>query len=118
MAWASNDSDAADCARPAPSCSHTRLGWDLATMGDVAGGRGVVVVIRPRRRSQARCTCGWIGKGRLLPSSANVDALIHAAQHDCEPAIPLFQPGAVVPTKPPGDVNATSPRAPQLDAES
>jgi hypothetical protein len=69
-------------------------------MDDSRGGRGVVVVIRARYRNQARCTCGWIGKARLLLSSAKVDALLHAARDDCEPAIPLFQPGAVVPIKP------------------
>ncbi len=45
-------------------------------------------------RNQARCTCGWIGKASLLLSSAKVDALLHAARDDCEPAIPLFQPGS------------------------
>ena len=59
-------------------------------------------MIRLRHRNQARCTCGWIGKASLLLSSAKVDALLHAARDDCEPAIPLFQPGAVVPIKPPG----------------
>jgi hypothetical protein len=73
------------------------------------------VVIRPRHRCQARCTCGWIGKARLLLSSAKVDALIHAAQQDCEPAIPLFQPGAVVPTKSPGDLEADNPTGPMLE---
>ena len=75
-------------------------------MGDSTGGRGVVVVVRLRRRNQARCTCGWIGKASLLLSSAKVDALVHAARDDCEPGIPLFQPGAVVPTKPPGVLKA------------
>ena len=55
----------------------------------------MVVVIRPRYRSQGRCTCGWVGKARLLLSSAKVDALVHAAQEACRPAIPLFQPGVV-----------------------
>ena len=31
------------------------------------------------------------GKPRLLLSSAKVDTLIHAARHDCEPAVPLIQ---------------------------
>ena len=109
MAGASNDSDAADYAGPRRTAATLAEDGDLATMGDLGGRRGVVVVIRPRHRSQARCTCGWIGKARLLLSSAKVDALIHAAQHDCEPAMPLFQPGAVVPTTPPGDVNADIP---------
>jgi hypothetical protein len=74
------------------------VGGDLAIMGST-GGRGVVVVIRLRRRYQARCTCGWLGKATLLLSSAKVDALLHAARNDCDPGVPLFQPGAVVPTK-------------------
>ena len=78
-------------------------------MGDSTGGRGVVVVVRLRRRHQARCTCGWIGKVSLLLSAANVDALLHAARGGCEPGIPLFQPGAVVPTKPPGVLKADNP---------
>ena len=74
-------------------------GGTVKAMGDLGGGPGVVVVIRPRYRSQARCTCGWLGKTRLLLSSARVEALIHAAQTDCEPAIPLVQSWAV-PIKP------------------
>ena len=74
-------------------------GGTVKAMGDLGGGPGVVVVIRPRYRSQARCTCGWVGKTRLLLSSARVEALIHAAQTDCEPAIPLVQSWAV-PIKP------------------
>ena len=70
------------------------------------------MVVRLRRRNQARCTCGWIGKASLLLSSAKVDALVHAAGDDCEPGIPLFQPGAVLPTKPPGDLKADSPMDP------
>jgi hypothetical protein len=84
-------------------------------MGYPTGGRGVVVVIRLRHRSQARCTCGWIGKASLVRSSAKVDALIHAAQNDCEPAIPLFQPGADVPTKPPDILKADSPTDPKSE---
>ena len=68
-------------------------------MGDSTGGRGIVVVVRLRRRNQARCTCGWIGKASLLLSSAKVDALLHAARNECDTGLPLFQPGAVVPTK-------------------
>jgi hypothetical protein len=83
-----------------PGCRHTPEGGDLAAMGDSRGGRGVVVVTRVRYRNQARCTCGWIGKASVLLSSAKVDALLHAARDDCEPAIPLFQPGATVPSKP------------------
>jgi hypothetical protein len=70
------------------------------------------VVVRLRRRNQARCSCGWIGKASLLLSSAKVDALLHAARDDCEPGIPLFQPGAVVPTKPPGVLKADNPMDP------
>jgi hypothetical protein len=55
-----------------------------------------VGVFKARYRSQGRCSCGWIGKSRLLRSSAKVDALIHAAQNDCRPTIPLIHaPGAV-----------------------
>jgi hypothetical protein len=79
--------------------ANTLEGGDLAIMGGLTGGRGVVVVIRVRRRNQARCTCGWIGKASLLLASAKVDALLHAARNDCDPGVPLFQPGAVVPTK-------------------
>ena len=86
-------------------------------MGDLTGGRGVVVVIRLRHRSQARCTCGWIGKASLLRSSAKVDALIHAARNDCEPAIPLYQPGAVAP-KPSGVQDADSPTDPNRSANA
>ena len=68
-------------------------------MDQLTSGRGIVVVVRLRRRNQARCTCGWIGKASLLLSSAKVDALLHAARDDCEPGIPLSQPGAVLPTK-------------------
>jgi hypothetical protein len=64
-----------------------------------SGRRGIVVVIRLRRRNQARCTCGWIGKASLLLSSAKVDALLHAARNGCDPGVPLFQPGAIVPSK-------------------
>ncbi len=62
-------------------------------MGHLTSGRGVVVVVRLRRRNQARCTCGWIGKASLLLSSAKVDALLHAAREDCEPGIPLCAAG-------------------------
>jgi hypothetical protein len=36
-----------------------------------------------------------VAKPRLLLSSAKVEALIHAAQHDCEPAVPMIQRGAM-----------------------
>jgi hypothetical protein len=85
-------------------------------MGGSTGGRGVVVVIRVRRRNQARCTCGWIGKASLLLSSAKVDALLHAARNDCDPGVPLFQPGAVVPTKSPGVLEPDNPVDPTSQA--
>ena len=81
-------------------------------MGDSTGGRGVVVVVRLPRRNQARCTCGWTGKASLLLSSAKVNALLHAAREDCEPGIPLLQPGAVVPTTPSGVFKADNPMDP------
>jgi hypothetical protein len=88
-------------------CKHPE-GGDLTTMGGSTGGRGVVVVIRLRRRNQARCTCGWIGKASLLLSSAKVDALLHAARNDCDPGVPLLQPGAVVATKSEGVLKANT----------
>jgi hypothetical protein len=36
-----------------------------------------------------------VAKPRLLLSSAKVEALIHAAQHDCEPAVPMIQRGVM-----------------------
>lgn len=69
-------------------------------MGDSRGTRGVVVVTRVGYRNQARCSCGWTGKASLLLSSSKVDALLHAARNDCATGIPLYQPGAIVPTKP------------------
>ena len=100
--------EAADAANAAFVNGQRRAAFTLAEgcsvrpMGDLAGGPGVVVVIRPRYRSQAQCTCGWVGKARLLLSSAKVDALIHAAQTDCEPAIPLVQSWAVPIRRSPG----------------
>jgi hypothetical protein len=70
-------------------------------MGDAEHGKGVAVTIRPRHRSRGQCSCGWVGKPHLLLSSAKCDALIHAAQCDCEPAIPLVQPETVSALKPP-----------------
>lgn len=64
-------------------------------MADVGRG-GAVVVVKPRFRSWGLCTCGWVAKPRLFLSSAKVEALIHAARHDCEPAIPLIQPGVTM----------------------
>ena len=51
-------------------------------MGDLGGAGRVVVVVKPRYSSRGLCTCGWVGKPRLLLSSAKVNALIHAAQRD------------------------------------
>ena len=70
--------------------------------GDSGGDKGVVMAIRPRHKSRGQCSCGWIGKPRLLLSSAKCDALVHAAQCDCEPAIPLVQPEPIGAVKPPG----------------
>jgi hypothetical protein len=56
-------------------------------MGDAEHGKGVAVTIRPRHRSRGPCSCGWVGKPHLLLSSAKCDALIHAAQCECEPAV-------------------------------
>jgi hypothetical protein len=64
-------------------------------MADVDRG-GTVIVVKPRYMSRGLCTCGWVAKPRLLLSSAKVEALIHAAQHDCEPAVPLIQPGVMM----------------------
>jgi hypothetical protein len=60
------------------------------------GRGGIVVVVRPRYRSSGLRTCGWMAKPRLLLSSAKVEALIHAARHDCEPAVPLIQLGVMM----------------------
>jgi hypothetical protein len=72
--------------------------WVFTTgsaMADVSRG-GAVVVVKPRYRSRGLCTCGWVSNPRLLLSSAKVEALIHAARHDCEPAVPLVQPGVMM----------------------
>jgi len=61
-------------------------------MADLGCG-GAVVVVKPHYRSRGLCTCGWAEKPRLLLSSAKIDALIHAARHDCVPAVPLIQIG-------------------------
>jgi hypothetical protein len=64
-------------------------------MADMGRG-GTVVVLRPHYRSMGLCTCGWMAKPRLFLSSATVEALIHAARHGCEPAVPLIQPGVMM----------------------
>ncbi|RAV12351.1 hypothetical protein DQP55_12040 [Mycolicibacterium sp. GF69] len=50
---------------------------------------GVLAFIAHRRR-QACCSCGWRGQVRwLLPRTAAVDALTHAGNRGCTPAVPL-----------------------------
>ena len=50
---------------------------------------GVLAFIAHRRR-QACCSCGWRGPVRwLLPRTFAVDALIHAGNRGCTPAVPL-----------------------------
>lgn len=46
------------------------------------------VLITDRRRREL-CTCGWVGRRRLLHSRSVLDALMHAAQIGCQPAVPL-----------------------------
>jgi hypothetical protein len=74
-----------------------------------SGRGGAVVVVRPRYRSRGLCTCGWAAKPRLFLSSAKIEALIHAARHDCEPAIPLIQPGVLMIVKRQGIADADDP---------
>ena len=83
-------------------------GW-YRHMGDLGGGKGVVVAIRPRHRSHAMCTCGWVGRPRLLAASAKVDALIHAARDGCGPAVPLVQPETVNLFEPPAILTVSCP---------
>ena len=52
-------------------------------------GPGVVWVDRGRVRAHGLCSCGWMGRQRLLPSFAVLDTLLHAAQNRCRPAVPL-----------------------------
>jgi hypothetical protein len=70
-------------------------------MGE-SGVRGVVVAIAPRHRAQGLCSCGWVGRSRLMLSSAKMDAFIHASRCGCEPGIPLVQSESVDLLKPPG----------------
>src|SRR5882757_3731877 len=60
-------------------------------MGDSGGGMGVVVAIQPRHRAQGMCSCGWVGRSRLMLSAARLDAFVHASRHGCEPGILLVQ---------------------------
>ncbi|WP_163738838.1 hypothetical protein [Mycobacterium gallinarum] len=46
-----------------------------------------VLIIGRRRR--ALCTCGWVGRCRLLHCRSVLDALMHAAHFGCQPAVPL-----------------------------
>lgn len=58
-----------------------------------AAARPVVCVLAPAwRRRHSACTCGWRGRRRLLPAVAVLDALTHARNVGCEPAIPLVYP--------------------------
>ena len=68
---------------------HARVGGDGPD--DSRGGNGVVVVVRVQLRMRGRCTCGWVGKRHLMGSPAIVDALLHATQSGCEPAVPLAE---------------------------
>jgi hypothetical protein len=76
---------------------------------DSGGGRGAVVAIRPRHMARGLCSCGWAGRPRVFLSSAKVDALVHAASHDCEVAIPLVQPDTVTAVNPPGALTVRCP---------
>jgi hypothetical protein len=78
-------------------------------MGDSGGGRGTVIAVRPRHRSHGMCSCGWAGRPRVLLSSAKVDALVHAASHGCQAAIPLVQPETVNVLNPPGELTVRCP---------
>lgn len=85
------------------------MGWSNFAMGETGGGKGVVVAIRPRHRAQGMCSCGWVGRSRLMMSAAKMDALMHAARRGCEPAIPLVQPETINPMKPPGILTVKCP---------
>lgn len=74
------------------------------SVGDSEGAKGVVMAIRARHRPQGMCSCGWAGRPRLLLSAAKIDALVHAASHGCQAAIPLVQPETVDTVNPPGDL--------------
>jgi hypothetical protein len=71
------------------------------TKSDTGRDGGVVMAIRPRHSSRGQCSCGWVGKSHVLLSAAKCDALIHAEQCGCEPAIPLVQPEQVGALEPP-----------------
>jgi hypothetical protein len=48
-----------------------------------------VMVLARRLNHRALCSCRWLGRRRVLLAAAKVDALIHAAQTNHTPAIPL-----------------------------
>jgi len=50
-------------------------------MGDLRGSPDTVLVVHLRYRSQARCTCGWVGKRCLLLASAKVDAKFYLIEY-------------------------------------
>lgn len=79
------------------------------TRGDSRCGKGVVSAVSPRHHSQGSCSCGWVGRPRLLLLSAKCDALIHAAQRGCEPAIPLIRPEPLPALKPLGTLDVECP---------
>jgi hypothetical protein len=81
----------------------------VMSVGDSEGGKGVVMAIRARHRAQGMCSCGWVGRPRLWLSSAKVDALVHAASHGCQAAIPLVQPETVDTLNTPGDLTVFCP---------
>ncbi|MDT5335984.1 MAG: hypothetical protein QOD90_1489 [Mycobacterium sp.] len=60
------------------------------------GRAGAVIVVKPRDMSRGVCPCGWATNPRLPLSLAKINAPIHAARHDCGPAIPLIQPSVVM----------------------
>ena len=78
-------------------------------MGDSGGAKGVVVAIQPRHRAQGMCSCGWVGRSRLMLSAAKMDVFIHSSEHGCEPGIPLVQSEAVNLVKPPGILTVECP---------
>ena len=78
-------------------------------MGDSESGRGVVVAVQPRHMAQGMCSCGWVGRSRLMLAAAKLDAFIHASQCGCEPGIPLVQAETVDVVKPPGVLTVECP---------
>lgn len=63
----------------------------ISTVQHVHG--GVVYVLAPAwLKRKAVCSCGWQGRRRLLQGCAVTDAHLHAADADCQPAVPLVWP--------------------------